>query len=49
MKGFFHVSDTRGESDYTMGRVVRLENSGEIFGANWGKIILNRKHFSFLM
>ena len=34
LKGIFHVSATRGGSDYTMGRVVRLESSGEILGAN---------------
>ena len=34
LKILFHVSDTRGRSDYTVGRVVRLENSGEIMGAN---------------
>ena len=28
------VSDTRGGSDYTMGRAVRLENYGEILGTN---------------
>ena len=26
----------------------RLENSGEILGDNWGKLIMDRKHFSFL-
>jgi len=34
LKGLLHVSDTRGGSDYTMGRVVRLENASEILGAN---------------
>ena len=34
LKGLFYVSDTLGRSDYTMGRVVRLESSGEILGAN---------------
>ena len=29
-----------------MGRVVRLESSGKILGA---KVILDRKHFSFLV
>ena len=33
-KGLFHVSVTRGGSEYTMGRVVRLESSGEISGVN---------------
>ena len=33
----FHVSDTRGRSDYTMGRVVRMESSGEILGAFKGR------------
>ena len=32
----------------TMGRVVRLESSGEILGTNYGKVILDRKPFSFL-
>ena len=34
LKGWFHVSDTRGGGDYTMARIVRLESSGEILGAN---------------
>ena len=34
LKGLIHVSATRGGSDYAMGRVVRLENSGEILGAD---------------
>ena len=32
-----------------MGQVVRLESSGEILGGNKRKVILDRKHFSFLM
>ena len=32
-----------------MGRVVILENSGEISGANKRKVILDRKYFSFLV
>ena len=32
-----------------MGRIVRLESSGEILGANLGNVILVRKHFSFLV
>ena len=32
-----------------MGKVVRLESSEEILGANYGEIILDRKHFSFLV
>ena len=32
-----------------MGRVVRLESSGEILGGNYGEMILDRKHFSFFM
>ena len=32
-----------------MGRVVRLESSGGILRANYGKVILDRKHFSFLV
>ena len=43
-----HVSATRGKSDYTMGRGARVESSGEILGANYGEMILDRKHFSFL-
>ena len=34
LKGLFNDSATRGGSDYTMRRVVRLESSGEILGAN---------------
>ena len=26
-----------------------LESSGEILGANWGEVILDRKHFNFLV
>ena len=29
LKGLFHVSDTRGKSDYTMGMFVGLENSAK--------------------
>ena len=29
VKGFSIVSDTRGGGDYTVGKVVRLESSGE--------------------
>ena len=32
-----------------MGGIDRLESSGETLGANKGKMILVRKHFSFLM
>ena len=32
-----------------MGRVVRLGSPGEILGANQRKMILARKHFSFIM
>ena len=32
-----------------VGRVVRLEISSEILEANQGKVILDRKHFSFLV
>ena len=48
LKELFHVSDNRAGSDYTTGTVVRLECSGEILGANKGKMILDRKHFRFL-
>ena len=34
LKGLFHVSDTQGGSDNNMGRIVILEISGEILGAN---------------
>ena len=34
LTGFFFVSDTRGGVDYAAGRVVRLESSDEILGAN---------------
>ena len=49
LKCLLHVSAIRGGSDYTMKRVVRLESSGEIVGAYWGEVILDRKHFSFLV
>ena len=29
LKGFLHVSDTRGGGDHTVGRFVRMESSGE--------------------
>ena len=47
LKGLFQVFYTRWGSDYTMGRIVRLESSGKILGANRGKVIFDRKHFSF--
>ena len=34
LKGLIHVTNTRGGSDFTMGRVVRLESSSEILGAD---------------
>ena len=34
IEDLFHVSDTRKGGNYTVGRVVRLESSGEILGAN---------------
>ena len=47
LNDFFLVSDTQGlQTDYT---VVSLQSSGEILGANQGKVILDRKQFSFLM
>ena len=49
LKGLFHVFDTRRGNDYTMGRVIRLESSGEILGAILEKVFLDRKHFSFLV
>ena len=45
----FHVSDSRGGGDNTIGTVVRLKSSGKILGANSGEVILDKKHFSFLM
>ena len=32
-----------------MGRVVRFESCGKILGASKGKVILDRKYFSFLV
>ena len=32
-----------------MGRVVKLESSGKILGTNKGNVILDMKHFSFLV
>ena len=49
LKGLFSVSDTHGGSDYTMGRVVRLESSGKILRVNQEKVILDRNHFNFLV
>ena len=34
LKGVFHVSGTNWGGDYIVGRVVRLESSGEILGDN---------------
>ena len=34
LKGLFHISVTRGGSDFTMGSVVRLESFGKILGTN---------------
>ena len=33
LKDFFLFADTRGGTDYNVGRLVRLEGSGEIMGA----------------
>ena len=44
----FLISEEEG-GDYAAGRVVRLESSGEILRANQGKVILERKNFSFLI
>ena len=43
LKVFF--SDGWGSGDYTVRQVVMLESSGKILGANYGKMILDRKHF----
>ena len=49
LKGLLHVSDNRGEGDYTVGRVVKAGESGEILGAGYGKLIFFRNHYSFLV
>ena len=46
---FFTVFDTRRGGDHIVGRVLSLESSGEILGTNKGKVILDRKNFSFFM
>ena len=28
LEGLFHVSDTRGKGNYTVGRILRLDSSG---------------------
>ena len=47
LKSLFHVSATRGGSDYAMIRVVRLESSGEILEANEGEMILGHETYQF--
>ena len=32
-----------------MRRFVWLESFGEILGANWGEVFMDRKHFSFFV
>ena len=32
-----------------MGRIVRLDSSGEILGANLGEVTLDRKYFTILL
>ena len=49
MKGFFQVSDTRGGGDYIVGKVIGLECTALILGANKGNVMLDRKHLSFLV
>ena len=39
---------TRGGVDHTVGRIVGLESSGEILGANQGKDIMGRKQFRWM-
>ena len=46
LKGIFLASDNRGGGDYTVGRVVRLERSGEILGANFGECDLGQEALS---
>ena len=41
--------NTQGGGDYIVGRDVRLESSGDILGANQGKLFLDRKHLRFLV
>ena len=45
----FYVSDNRVGGDYIMGKVGRLERSGEILGAYYGKIIMNKYHSGFFV
>ena len=49
LEGAFHVSDTQEGGDHTVGRVVRLEISGEILGANQRKMTTVMTHFSILV
>ena len=52
LEGFLHVSDTRVKHEATLpivGRVVRFDCSGEILEAYLGKLIIDRKHFDFLV
>ena len=51
LNDFFYVyqGDQRGGGHYTVGMIVMLESSGEILGTNFGKVILNMKHLSFLV
>ena len=42
------VGKMRG-SDYIMGWINRLEGSGKILGAKYGKVIMDVKDFGFLV
>ena len=47
LKSFFCFWYRRGVGNHIVGRVVRLESSGEILGANKGEMILDRKAWQF--
>ena len=49
LKDLHHVFDTQGGSNYPMRRVVRLESSREILGANQGKVVLDGKYLILLV
>ena len=49
LKGTFHVSETSGGGDHIVGKVIKLNGSGEILGTQQGKMIMYRKHFGFLL
>ena len=49
LKSFLLVSETRDGGEHTVVKFVSLESYGEILGANYEKVILDRKHFSSLV